>query len=320
MFSRITSITRENIAACNVYDFFLVAPNIEIRSREVLSVLKPISKVCSTIYFDFENFHIGNFEKEEEVLRNFLDSKNGKILSGDNSKIMQEFSRLKFLKTKNIAIDITGFSIPDIFQIFFIMKNILGISQVDVYYTEPKDYVYEEGYFDSYHKFSRNRKYKPIYGYLDSGENEEEVLVILLGFDRGLAQLVSHETGREEDTEVLLKDTFVVNGLPSYSIKLKDISLLNNSDLIENIEREQIFFSAANNPFSTYNVLVDIHKKCGEKLFTICPIGSKPMALGACMYALGHKKGIKVTYPYYRKIKFDSDEKAGKMWRYTIYL
>jgi hypothetical protein len=110
----------------------------------------------------------------------------------------------------------------------------------------------------------------------------------------------------------------VVNGLPSYSLKLKDVSLLNNYDLITKIGSDSVHYAAANNPFSSYNLLESLHRKNKGTLINICTIGSKPMALGACLFALDNLEDVKVTYPFYEKINFDADEISGKIWKYGI--
>ena len=53
-------------------------------------------------------------------------------------------------------------------------------------------------------------------------------------------------------------------------------------------------------------------------LLNICTIGSKPMALGACLFALDNLDRTKVTYPFYEKKRFDVEEEAGKTWKYRI--
>ena len=120
----------------------------------------------------------------------------------------------------------------------------------------------------------------------------------------------------EEGKEIV--QTLVVNGFPSYTAKLKDVSLYNNEDLINKIERENVLCSSANNPFETYNLLCAILEKYNGILLNLCTIGSKPMALGACLFALAHQDKVKVTYPFYEKTSFDIDEEPGKTWKYAI--
>ena len=59
-------------------------------------------------------------------------------------------------------------------------KNVIHVKRLDVFYTEPKFYIYEEGYFDAYHGRVKERKCAPISGYCNSGEDEKEILTISL--------------------------------------------------------------------------------------------------------------------------------------------
>jgi len=206
-------------------------------------------------------------------------------------------------------------SIPNIYCVMNVLKNVVHVKQLDVFYTEPKFYIYEEGYFDAYHGRVKERKCAPISGYCNSGEDEKEILTIFLGFDGGLADMVFFKLG-EEGKEIL--QTYVVNGFPSYTAKLKDVSLFNNEGLINKIDRNNLLCTTANNPFETYNLLCGLIKKCKGILLNLCTIGSKPMALGTCLFALDHRSKVKVTYPFYEKTRFDVDEEPGKIWRYGI--
>lgn len=51
-------------------------------------------------------------------------------------------------------------------------------------------------------------------------------------------------------------------------------------------------YAQANNPFSAYNTLVEIKDSNTDKLLDICVLGSKPMALGACMFALRNPRSF----------------------------
>ena len=191
----------------------------------------------------------------------------------------------------------------------------LALDSIDVFYTEPKHYIYKEAYFDSYHIKTLNRPCNPIPGYFFTGKDQNEVLTIFLGFDHGLADLVYNKLG---DGGAIR--TIAINGFPSYTPKLKDISLYNNQSLISQLQEDDVMTVTANNPFDTFNLLVKIQKQHPEVLLNICTIGCKPMALGACLFALNNlnKENIRVTYPEYNKTEFDADEESGKTWRYGI--
>ena len=301
--------------ACE-YDFFLLAPNIEKRSREVFLSFREKRFFHKLVVMDYANFHVGLDENQENSFYDDFSAFSPIVVRAKNSaEAVRKLQAQGISVGARVAIDITGFSIPDIYQIIYVLKNVIKITQLDVFYTEPQSYVYEQGYFDAYHKNVGERNCAPVIGYYNAGEDEREVLTIFLGFDGGLADLVYFKLG-EEGKEIV--HTLVVNGFPSYAPKLKDVSLFNNEDIINKIEKENVLYAAANNPFETYNLLCMVLEKYRGTLLNLCTIGSKPMALGACLFALDHLDEVKVTYPFYEKRHFDTKEKAGKIWRYRI--
>lgn len=298
------------------YDYFLLAPNIENRSRAFFRAFREHDIFNKIILMDYVNFHEG-INKTQEIFfyDEFKEISTTKLSKLEDAETIRELCKLGIKADDKIALDITGFSIPNIYKIMHALKYVIKVKHIDVFYTEPKFYIYEEGYFDSYHKDIGERNCSPILGYYNAGRDEKEILTIFLGFDGGLADLVYFKLG-EEGKEIL--QTLVVNGFPSYTAKLKDVSLFNNEDLINKLERENVFYAAANNPFETYNLLCTILKKYKGTLLNLCTIGSKPMALGTCLFALDNLEEVKVTYPFYEKKKFDIDEEPGKIWKYSI--
>jgi hypothetical protein len=298
------------------YEYLLLAPNIEKRSREFFLRFKEHGIFKKVIIMDYANFH-KEITQEQETLfyEDFRGVSTIKITAVDDTDAIRQLCKVGIREDDNIAIDITGFSIPNIYRVMGVFKTVVKIKRVDVFYTEPKFYIYEEGYFDAYHKKIKERQCAPIIGYCNSGEDEREILTIFLGFDGGLADMVYFKLG-EEGKEIL--QTLVVNGFPSYTAKLKDVSLFNNEDLINKIERENVLCTTANNPFETYNLLCSILQKYKGTLLNLCTIGSKPMALGTCLFALDNQNKVKVTYPFYEKTQFDADEESGKTWKYGV--
>lgn len=310
-------VTEDTGSIVGKYKYFLLAPNIEKRSRESFLSLKDKGIFDNIIIMDYLNFHNELDEEQEALIYDaFKTFSTIMVKPSDDTDAIRQLCKLRIKEDDRIAIDITGFSIPNIYRIMAVLKNTIHIKHLDVYYTEPKFYIYEEGYFDAYHKNIGERICAPIIGYYNAGENESEILTIFLGFDGGLADLVYFKLG-EEGKEIL--QTLVVNGFPSYTAKLKDVSLFNNEDLINKIEKENVFFSAANNPFESYNLLCKLLEKYKGTLLNLCTIGSKPMALGTCLFALDHPGEVKVTYPFYEKNRFDAEEEAGKIWKYGVY-
>lgn len=298
------------------YEYFILAPNIEKRSKEFFLKLKDKGIFQKVIIMDYANFHKEiTPEQESAFYDDFQDVSIISVKAASDAEAIRALCKIGIKADSRLAIDITGFSIPNIYRVMAALKNVIRVGKLDVYYTEPKFYIYEEGYFDAYHKKIKERQCAPVIGYCNSGENEREILTIFLGFDGGLADRVYFKLG-EEGKEIM--QTLVVNGFPSYTAKLKDVSLFNNEDLINKIERENVLYTTANNPFETYNLLCSILEKYEGILLNLCTIGSKPMALGTCLFALDNSDKVKVTYPFYEKTQFDIDEEPGKIWKYGI--
>ena len=127
-----------------------------------------------------------------------------------------ELSRTGIGKNDQVGFDITGFAIPDVFRILYVLNRIMGIDSINVFYTEPKYYCYQNGLFTTYTKNAGKCSYKVIEEYNNSGSGKKEILICLLGFDRNISKYVYDE--------VLPYEIVVVNGFPSYLPKLKDIS------------------------------------------------------------------------------------------------
>ena len=298
------------------YDYFIFAPNIERRSRAFFKFGQDRIDCLDYIVVDYANFHTTISEELERTYFDDFESLSKTVIYAEtDADFFRKLNDVGIDYTKQICVDITGFSVPTIYSLMYYLKNRCGVKCLDVYYTEPKNYVYEKGYFDSYHPDNNYRICAPVSGFFNSGKNQREILTIFLGFDGGLADLVYGKLG-EEGKEIIR--TIVVNGFPSYTAKLKDVSLYNNETLINSFEKEDRMTATANNPFDSYNLLCRIIKECDDNLLNICTIGSKPMALGACLFALDHLDRIKVTYPFYTKTKFDVFEQDGKIWRYGV--
>lgn len=309
-------ISPDNIGEIK-YKYFIMAPNIEKRSREAFLKLCNKGTFEKIIIMDYANFHKvpeRDREETEAIYSDFEHISMIRLEAANDNDAVRLLRNVGIGKNESVAIDITGFSIPNIYFVMNILKNVIKIGHVDVFYTEPKLYIYEKGYLDSYHA-RKERHCAPILGFYNNGQDEKEILTIFLGFDGGLADLVYYQLG-EEGKEIL--QTIVVNGFPSYTPKLKDVSLYNNEDLINKIERENVLCTTANNPFETYNLLCQISKKYKDVLLNLCTIGAKPMALGACLFAMDFPDRVKVTYPFYEKTEFDKTEEPGRIWRYGV--
>lgn len=110
-------------------------------------------------------------------------------------------------------------------------------------------------------------------------------MIVFLGFEGVLASKVTEDIQYEE--------LLLVNNLPSFFPKYKDICVINNYDLLST-HRSKLLYVPANNPFETFNFLNSVFE--GESSVCVAPLSTKPVALGVCLYAMTHNT-IRVVYP-----------------------
>jgi hypothetical protein len=220
-------------------------------------------------------------------------------------------ARMTLSEDTMIGIDITGFTVPDVFRALYILKEIKKVRSLYVYYTEPQHYIFKEDIFNTYEHLSGERTYKPVPEFFTVGSYEKELLVFFLGFDLYVSDYIYEKA--------LPHEAVAINGFPAYLPKLKDISLLNNYSLLtSNIDNDHRFYARANNPFSAYNTLCDIREQYPDYLMNVCVLGTKPMALGACLFTLENRHNVKVTYPYPQQYAPNTTEAHTKSWYYII--
>ena len=63
--------------------------------------------------------------------------------------------------------------------------------------------------------------------------------------------------------------------------------------------------------------LADIHNISRKAFMTICPLGSKPMLLGALLFVLNHDKNTRIVYPYNEYIHTKADG-VGRTYCFRI--
>ncbi len=207
------------------------------------------------------------------------------------SSCLEELVKNSFNNNSRIGIDISCLTKPYFYFIIKLLKERFQVEKLSAFYTEPKSYSFPKGLFSAFRTSSGPLSIIEIPGY--SGQESrgaKRKLIILLGFDGDLSKEIN------EDVSPYENDIIVVNGFPSYTSKLKDISLIANEKLVSD-QNINVAYARANNPFEIYNLLSQIKSQEQPNTFiNIAPLGSKPMALGACLFAL-HNPDVRIVYP-----------------------
>jgi len=223
-------------------------------------------------------------------------------------------------KNSIVGVDITGMPTP---QYFLLINWLSGqVDSIFVYYTQPERYIMNNGLFESYFSTVGPISVAEIDGYSGIITNDEEghrVLICMLGFDNDLLPVVIQDAGPER--------IVAINGFPSFFPKFKDVSLANNhkflvgSEFSSRIEKTQLlsdyFYVEATNPFETYNTLDEIAKEQKGYCIDIVPLGTKPMSLGACLFAIFHKE-VRVVFPIPEKYAKGISQRSRGTFEYVI--
>ncbi len=171
------------------------------------------------------------------------------------------------------------------------------IDVVRVVYVEPQDYTYssfptEGEIFDLSEKI---KGIAPIPGFASLRESREADIcfVPLLGFEgpRLAYLLESVQPPRDRIVPIV--------GVPGFRPEYPFHTYQGNRlPLIQNLSWKNVRFAIANCPFSLFYTLQDIAASYAGNLMKIAPIGTKPHALGAVLYAMTATQPVELVYDH----------------------
>lgn len=277
------------------------------------------------------NLVILDFYEQEDKIKNYLETQslgcvdNIMFINAKKQEYETNFKKIKTtigdeLQDKKIGIDISCIPTP---QFFLLLKwFVRGKSKIVIYYTEPQKYIMDDGIFKSYFSMKGPVSVQEIRGFsgVSVKENEvERVLLCMLGFDNDLLPTVIQEAGPRK--------IVAINGFPSFYPKFKDISLANNEKILSGsafagkLEKSKsltnFVYVEADNPFDAYNALQELKNQYNKNCIDIVPLGTKPMALGVCLFAI-ENKDIRVIFPFPEEYAEATGEKSKKTLEYIM--
>lgn len=216
-----------------------------------------------------------------------IDKNKGVIYNAPNDQIdfVACLKNIDFCNMESIVIDISSMRTMHIFLLLKYLK-LIGCKNITVINTIPYDYIFRSEPFLSYRSYVGDLELKEITGYSGRGEmSQDSDLYIFMGFEGTLSLKVVEDTA--------FKNLYLINTIPSYYQKYKDISVINNYSVLQ-LKKNKLLHAPADNPFEVYNVLDS--KISGDKMVCIAPLSTKPISLGICLYALEHDN-VRVVYP-----------------------
>lgn len=294
------------------FDFFILSSGSDSRAYRVWSECQSVSKNTVVLVHFRERLEglssgdpLYDFRK-----RNCNKLREIQCEIKDPSSCLEGLEQNAFSENANIAMDISCFTKPYIFFLLKLLQQKFGIRKLSVFYTEPKSYLFPSGLFSSFRTNTGPLTPWEIPGF--SGlevRGAKRKLIILLGFDGDLSKEINEDVSPSE--------TIVVNGFPSYTQKFKDISLIANEKLVSD-HNIVVKYARANNPFDVYNLLQSIKDERRDSSFiNVAPLGTKPMALGACLFAL-HNPDVRIVYPLPDFYENKYSDMSWNSWYYEL--
>ena len=222
------------------------------------------------------------------------------------------------LRNKRVCIDITGFLKPYMMFLLAWFKN-HGLNQFDVIYSEPGHYVRKEETQFSDEAVVEVRQVSMFEG-LHVSDTSNDILIIGAGYDHELMA----QAAESKDNAKKLK----IFGLPSLRPDMYQENVLRASRAEEAANRvgEESYFAPANDPFVTANVLAKIVAKQQAIMkitnLYLCPVATKPQALGFAIYYLSECVGrpVSLIYPFCATHSRKTSTGISRIWKYRVEL
>lgn len=170
-------------------------------------------------------------------------------------------------------------------------------SRLCIIYAEPFDYRYNvlptEG--DIFDLSERITGIAPIPGFSTLREAAEEKVcfVPILGFEgRRFAYMV-------EQVQPPGDKIVPIVGVPGFRPEFPFHAFFcNQAVLRESRSWRQVRYATANDPFSLYYLLEDVNREYPNHLMKVAPIGTKPHALGAVLFAIAAVDRVELVYDH----------------------
>lgn len=192
-----------------------------------------------------------------------------------------------------VAIDLTSLE----HRVWAPIIKVLLESAVDVValYAEPDDYQRSDDLPGSIYDLSTSRGIEPLPGFARLARRSDDLghFAPLLGFE---GARLGHIFDQEE---VDVSVTSPVLGSPGFRLEYSALTYLANRDYLEQARMDQrVEFARASCPFEAYRAIERIHARAGRCYLRIAPIGTKPHALGAVLYAIRTGANVELIYDH----------------------
>ena len=295
-------------------DFFIIAAGADIRAYKNSKLINSATcKIDNLVVYKFFQRDQPDDDEYSNKYKAYLSIKTNRLtvipvdISDPSKCVLSLFSNgIDILASHIVGIDISCFTKP----YFYILLNYLShrkLQKVLTFYTQPFSYRFSDSNYRSFKSSSGPITVREIPSFPGADTRVEgRLLIIILGFDGDLSTQINEIVAPTR--------TVIVNGFPGFEPKFKDISLINNERLLST---NKLLYSRSTNPFEIYNLLDCLKTDNTDYILSIAPLGNKPMALGACLFAI-HNPDVRVIYPYPQEYENVITNDCSISWIYTL--
>lgn len=276
-------------------DLVLVGTAPDDRSRELPRLwAKQYKKESKCISYDTKSERCGyhSFNLGDETVRTTAKATN------DITSLYGELDS-DSLNGKNILIDITGMDQPAMFFLLKCLREQKRAKRVFGVYTEPLKYKTNPSQtsgdeFDLTEEFVA---FRSLPGFLPAYDRRKgKQLLVFMGFEGRRFTKVFEEVNPEPNC------THAVFGIPAFQPGWQYLTLGSNQAACE-LSHTHLHRAEANNPFDAFDVATEISESYPHLQLVLAPIGTKPHALGAALYAARHNDAVLIyDFPIKQKL------------------
>jgi len=169
------------------------------------------------------------------------------------------------------------------------------LTDIRILYSEPETYKIErfktEGIFNDLSEQISGIEPFPGFATIIPDDIGNSVFVVLLGFEGGRFTHIIESTQPQGDTII------PIIGVPGFRIEYPYVAYWGNRRPIKETDSwRRINFVAANSIVDIYLFLSSLAKKYPTKKIKVAPIGTKPHAIGAILFAIKYFNRVELIY------------------------
>lgn len=232
-----------------------------------------------------------------------------KIYSGDITTGLLTTIQSIGVRGKRVLIDITGIKHPAFFYLLSLLLEREKPKKIFAGYTEPERYV-PHGSTEIEERFQLFEGYlgiRALPGFTRVPDDiRNKLLVVFLGFEGSRLQHV------HDEIEPGNGNTIAVVGFPAFRPGWQNLTIAANQSALQSTKSHLYMLSAiAYSPFDAYGLLSKLQSDRPTQRLVIAPIGTRPHALGAVLYAIKNPSSY-LLYDFPIEVQQHRTERVGK--------